>query len=143
MTTPTLETIVRHNILSLDVEHLRVIAHDHCGIPRDNAYLVDLWLYEQLALAANFMGPHFGIADTAQTLRSIECGLISHYEGTFLEKCASSWAELVANPIIRHEIMLPWSWCKRDYDREPVVDAWANESFSDVVGLLATTATWR
>jgi hypothetical protein len=26
---------------------------------------------------------------------------------SFEEKCAASWAELVANPIIRHEISLP------------------------------------
>lgn len=90
------------------VEKLRQIAFEHCGIPRDDHdWLVDFWLYERLAIAANMMGDLFSIFDTEQTLQSIAYGM-GRFEGSsFAEKCASSWSELVANPIVRYEIKLP------------------------------------
>lgn len=91
----------------VSIDNLRRVAFQHCGIPADTApEIVDFWLYERLASAANWTGLHFALDSDASVERMIEHSLVFE-KGTFLEKCAASLAELKANPIIRHEILLP------------------------------------
>lgn len=139
------EDVFEHSLAGLvqrfgsSIETLREIAFEHCGIPRDaQVGLVDLWLYERLAMASSTMGWHFGVNDKEQVISSIEHGMLFCEGSTFAEKCFTSWADVVANPIVRHEILL---WDRRllrlhsDSQFRPHTGA-ENEAFSDILGLV-------
>lgn len=90
----------------ISIESLRHFAFTSCGIPQDAPqHLVDLWLYEHLGLAVNVMGRNFNPRNDVGLQHAI---LFSHprseFAGSFEERCAASWAELVANPLNRHGI---------------------------------------
>ena len=135
-----LQHLARQYYLSID--SLRRFAFSSCGIPQDAPEgRVDLWLYERLATAANWMGAHFYAHDDRGLRSAIDFSLsMFGAKGSFEEKCAESWAELVANPIIRHEIMLHerFSWPPRERSLWEHCGA-ENETFCDVIspGMLA------
>ncbi len=128
---------------------LRSIARDDCGIACENTELVDLWLYVQLTKAAKEMGPHFSMMLQSEVLQSLTYSL-SKYQGTFLEKCAASFAELVADPTAFTELVADptvvdyIALTKLTSSERPLRiegDGGAfNESFSD---FLVFTGEWR
>lgn len=122
----------------VSIDRLRRFAVTSCGVPADApTALVDLWLYERLALSAQRTGPHFFIGDDAGLGRAIELSLDSS-GGSFEERCAESWAELAANPVARREIVLQMHFgTPRRHQRS---DGGAeNEVHGDVAGLLLSS----
>ncbi len=104
---------MRNNLATLaqeadvSVDTLREIAYEHCNIPRETAVaLLDLWLYERLATAAHLAGVHFSTLGDESILSMIDFSLIS-LKGNFIERCQASLDEVLANPVVRHEIALP------------------------------------
>jgi len=104
---------MQHNLATLadraniSVDTLRAIAHEHCGVPVDSdTGILDTWLYERLATAANLAGLHFTLMQDESILSMIDFSLPGG-PGSFEERCQASFNEVVQNPIIRHEILLP------------------------------------
>jgi hypothetical protein len=99
---------------NLSIESLRSFAYTSCGIPKDASQdLVDQWLYERLAIREDTMLSNINPHSELDLRRAFGYTLPgSQSSNSFEERCAASWAELVANPIIRHEISLhePFDW---------------------------------
>lgn len=122
----------------VSIERLRQFAVSHCGIDANAPQgQRDLWLYERLATAVFFAGAHFCIDDEEAMQRMVDYSTLWFKEngGSFLERCAESWAELQANPIVRHEILLhkPFRFEHAIAGVEAYEGGALHEPFSDVL----------
>ncbi len=95
----------------LDIDTFRRVAYELCDVPKETPQsLVDLWLYEQLATSINFFGMRIeeGGSNLDESIRAqiqLSVGLFRG-KSDFKTHCAESLADVVANPIVRHEILL-------------------------------------
>jgi hypothetical protein len=124
----------------LSIESLRHFAFTSCRIPQDAPQdLVDQWLYERLAIRENTMLCNINPHNELDLRRAFGYTLSgSESSNSFEERCAASWAELVANPIVRHEITLhePFSWGPLPVPNGPERVIAENEMFCDSIVVL-------
>lgn len=130
----TLEQLASKCYASVDL--LRSIAADQCGLGNEEQWIVDCWLLDRLGRAAQSMGPHFSLFDADSVLSALSHALM-RYEGTFVEKCAASFAVIKANPIGVREVKL------RDLDPDFIIptEGAYHESHYDLLGMLPK-ASW-
>lgn len=97
----------------VSIGDLRQFAIQDCGVPASTLLAVlDLWLYERLASSINLYGLRGWVGRPVRERlhEQVELGLFNVDGNDFRDKCAASFAEVRANPIIRHEILLMPEW---------------------------------